>query len=52
MSVKKFFATSQGRHYEKLLIDESPRIIEEALRKYFNGIEIAAATMSLDDIKV
>lgn len=52
MSVKKFFDTSQGRHYEKLLIDESPRIIEEALRKYFNGIEIAAATMSLDDIKV
>jgi hypothetical protein len=51
MSVKKFFDTSQGRHYEKILIDESPRIIEEALKKYFNGIEISAVTMSLDDIQ-
>ena len=50
MSVKNYFDTRQGRHIEKILIDESPRIIEDALKKYF-GVEIVAVTMSLDDIK-
>lgn len=50
MSVKTFFATKQGKHIEKILIDESPRIIEDALQKYF-GVEIAAATMSLEDMQ-
>lgn len=50
MSVKSYFDTRQGRHIEKILIDESPKIIEDALKRYF-GVEIAAVTMSLDDIK-
>lgn len=50
MSVKSYFDTRQGRHIEKILIDESPRIIEDALKRYF-GVEIVAVTMSLDDIK-
>ena len=50
MSVKNYFDTRQGRHIEKILIDESPRIIEDALKRYF-GVEIAAATMTLEDIR-
>ena len=50
MSVKQYFNQKRGSNIEKILIDESPRIIEKALQRYFEA-EIAAVTMSLDDTK-
>lgn len=50
MSVKNYLDNSRGRHFEKILIDESPRIIEAALESYFN-VKIAAITISLEDMQ-
>lgn len=50
MSAKDYLDNSRGRHFEKILIDESSRIIETALESYFNT-KIAAITMSLEDMQ-
>lgn len=39
-------AEMRGMRFDKILIDEGLSIIEDALRAYFGGIEVAAVTFT------